>query len=178
MFFLTGGLALRGRHQSFMTRAPAWLVKHSARELGGVCGRDLVMPPFFVHCGDSHAVFSFPGASARQFPCGRFTRSGGQAGGGAFAGDGGAGEPAVEFEPSKMSLYCNTLQAIARLLELSIRWCVVVRAVAGCVLVMKFIPVRFWGHDQDARAAGRFVMSRSFLEPWRFLFNQPSQTRS
>lgn len=56
----------------------------------------------------------------------------------------------LSFEPSKMSLYCNTLQAIASgyliaaicLLHLSIRWQVVVTGLLLVVywLVMKFVP--------------------------------------
>ena len=56
----------------------------------------------------------------------------------------------LSFEPSKMSLYCNTLQAIASgyliaaicLLHLSIRWQVVVIGLLLVVywLVMKFVP--------------------------------------
>lgn len=56
----------------------------------------------------------------------------------------------LSFEPSKMSLYCNTLQAIASgyliaaicLLHLSVRWQVAVTGLLLVVywLVMKFVP--------------------------------------
>ena len=150
MFFLTGGLALVvAGINLFYEKSPAWLLKHAAHvQWEGFAAWDLVMPLFLFIVGTA-MPFSFGRRIGSEpvwkiyfkvikrvvalFLLGMVVQGN-----------------LLSFEPDKMSLYCNTLQAIGSgyliaaicLLNLSIRWQVAATAIllAAYWLVMKFVP--------------------------------------
>lgn len=150
MFFLTGGLALVvAGINLFYDQSPTWLLKHSNHvNWEGFAAWDLVMPLFLFIVGTA-MPFSFSKRIGTVplwkiylkvfkrvvvlFLLGMVVQGN-----------------LLSFDLSKMSLYCNTLQAIASgyliaavcLLHLSIRWQVGVTIVllVGYWLIMKFIP--------------------------------------
>lgn len=113
MFFLTGGLALVvAGINLFYDRSPEWLVKHSTHVAWeGFAAWDLVMPLFLFIVGTA-MPFSFSKRIGSEplwkiylkvarrvvvlFLLGMVVQGN-----------------LLSFEPSRMSLYCNTLQAIA-----------------------------------------------------------------
>ena len=170
MFFLTGGLALVvAGINLFYDRSPEWLVKHSTHVAWeGFAAWDLVMPLFFIYCGNGHAVFLFQahrfGTPVEDLPesC--------QAGSGAFLLGMVVQGNLLSFEPSKMSLYCNTLQAIASgyliaaicLLHLSVRWQV---AATGGLLAVYWLVMKFVSFSDPAVGS----CAAGMLEPGRNL---------
>ena len=169
MFFLTGGLALVvAGINLFAEKSPAWLLKHAAHvNWEGFAAWDLVMPLFLFIVGTA-MPFSFSRRIGTEptwkiylkvikrvvilFLLGMVVQGN-----------------LLSFEPGKMSLYCNTLQAIASgyliaavcLLHLSVRWQAAVTAILLAVywLVMKWVP--FSDPAVGACAAGMLEPDRN-----------------
>ena len=159
MFFLTGGLALVvAGINLFYDRSPEWLVKHSTHVAWeGFAAWDLVMPLFLFIVGTA-MPFSFSKRIGSEplwkiylkvarrvvvlFLLGMVVQGN-----------------LLSFEPSRMSLYCNTLQAIASgyliaaicLLHLSIRWQV---AATGGLLAVYWLVMKFVSFSESGSAAG------------------------
>lgn len=170
MFFLTGGLALVvAGINLFYGENPAWLLKHSDHVAWeGFAAWDLVMPLFLFIVGTA-MPFSFSSRVGVEplwkiyfkvikralilFLLGMVVQGN-----------------LLSFEPDKMYLYSNTLQAIASgylitaifLLHCSVRWQVIatVTLLVAYWLVMKFVP--FSDPQVGTCAAGD-------LEPYRNL---------
>ena len=170
MFFLTGGLALVvAGINLFYDRSPEWLVKHSTHVAWeGFAAWDLVMPLFLFIVGTA-MPFSFSRRIGSEplwkiylkvarrvvvlFLLGMVVQGN-----------------LLSFEPSKMSLYCNTLQAIASgyliaaicLLHLSIRWQV---AATGGLLAVYWLVMKFVSFSDPAVGS----CAAGMLEPGRNL---------
>ena len=170
MFFLTGGLALVvAGINLFYDRSPEWLVKHSTHEAWeGFAAWDLVMPLFLFIVGTA-MPFSFSRRIGSEplwkiylkvarrvvvlFLLGMVVQGN-----------------LLSFEPSKMSLYCNTLQAIASgyliaaicLLHLSVRWQV---AATGGLLAVYWLVIKFVSFSDPAVGS----CAAGMLEPGRNL---------
>lgn len=150
MFFLTGGLALVvSGINLFYDRSPEWLVKHSTHVAWeGFAAWDLVMPLFLFIVGTA-MPFSFSRRIGSEPVWKIYLKVARRVVALFLLGMVVQGN-LLSFEPSKMSLYCNTLQAIASgyliaaicLLHLSVRWQVAVTGLLLVVywLVMKFVP--------------------------------------
>ena len=170
MFFLTGGLALVvAGINLFYDRSPEWLVKHSTHVAWeGFAAWDLVMPLFLFIVGTA-MPFSFSKRIGSEplwkiylkvarrvvvlFLLGMVVQGN-----------------LLSFEPSRMSLYCNTLQAIASgyliaaicLLHLSIRWQV---AATGGLLAVYWLVMKFVSFSDPAVGS----CAAGMLEPGRNL---------
>lgn len=150
MFFLTGGLALVvAGINLFYDHSPAWLLKHAAHvHWEGFAAWDLVMPLFLFIVGTA-MPFSFSRRMGTEPLWKIYLKVFKRVAvlfllGMAVQGN------LLSFDPDRMFLYCNTLQAIASgyliaaicLLHLSVRWQVGVTVLLLAVywLVMKFVP--------------------------------------
>ena len=170
MFFLTGGLALVvAGINLFYDRSPEWLVKHSTHVAWeGFAAWDLVMPLFLFIVGTA-MPFSFSKRIGSE-PLWKIYLKVARRVAVLFLLGMVVQGNLLSFEPSRMSLYCNTLQAIASgyliaaicLLHLSIRWQV---AATGGLLAVYWLVMKFVSFSDPAVGS----CAAGMLEPGRNL---------